>query len=413
MISSIRNKPIYRIFIWLAFFACILIIYNIVSSQGSTLISYGDTVNYWAAGRLMLSGGNPYSIDEVLKLQLAAGKPAAIETNAISMMLYPPWTIPFTLPLGLFDYPLSRVVWLLLHICLLIISAKLIWELYGGSNKRLYIPYLTAIVFAPTLPHLGIGHITTLLLIGVVGFLICIQNSKRNQWYLLLAGVSASLALLKPQILYLFIFALFIWIIRNRSWLVFLGGALFIILLNLVSLVLNPQVINQYLESLSIYPLGIWATPTIGMFLRLLFGYENEWLQILPTLVGIAWFMIYWRKHYKTWDWLEQIPLLLLVCVVTSPYTWTSDMVVLLIPVIAMMANISRNNINWQSAVYISIFILLNFINLYFHRNFEDLWFVWFAPALLIWYLIGQKIIKKNTDVPEIVDQDFAQAAPN
>lgn len=413
MNSPIRKTPIYRLSIWIGFVICIICIYYLVSTQSSYFYRTGDTVNYWAVGKLMLSGGNPYSQAEVLKFQQAVGKLDISPPNALSMFLYPPWTIPVVLPLGLFDYPMTRVLWLLFTTLIIIICAKLIWNLYHGTNKRQIALYLITFSFVPTYNLLVSGHITALILLGLIGFLYFTHNDQNDPWNLFFAGVSASIALLKPQILYLFLFALLLWIIRNRFWLVFGGGAVSIFILTLISVLINPQVINQYWETFSNYPVGTWATPTIGFLLRFIFGLEIEWLQILPVGFGIVWLLIQWYQNYKTWDWLEQIPILLFVCVITSPYIWTYDMVILLIPIIALIAKISRFRFGWQSGAIILSFIILNIITFYFHRRQSDYWFVWFAPVLLLWYLIGNKIAKKNTPIPETAEQNLAQASPN
>ena len=207
MNPSIRENPYYKFIIWLSFFGCILSIYYLVSTRDSIIIPYGDTVNYWATGRLILRGDNPYSAEEVLKIQDEIGKLQTSPLNEISMNLYPPWAIPFTLPLGLFEYSLSRLLWLLFHIIIIVFCGKVIWFLYGGSSKMLYISYMITSLYAPTIFILGMGHNTALLLLGTVGFLYFTQKSKTNRWYYFLAGVSVSLATFKPQILYLLFFA--------------------------------------------------------------------------------------------------------------------------------------------------------------------------------------------------------------
>jgi len=59
-----------------------------------------DFIEYWAAGRAILSGNNPYSADQLLSLQKSAGW-----TKADPLMMYnPPWTFFFTLPFCLDHY---------------------------------------------------------------------------------------------------------------------------------------------------------------------------------------------------------------------------------------------------------------------------------------------------------------------
>jgi hypothetical protein len=289
-----------------------------------------------------------------------------------------------------------RLIWLISHITILLISTNLLWRIYSGPKGKKYLVYLLLIIFAPTFFILTIGHITTLHLLGLVGFLYFVKNAHRSRQNYFFAGASASLVLIKPQLLYLFLFAIIVWIIGKRNWLVLFGGAIMILILSLIPIIINPTVFIQYWDTLSNYEVGTWATPTIGMVLRLLVGIDYEWLQALPMIFGVAWFVIHWRQHRKKWDWLEELPLLLLICVVTAPYGWTYDMVVLLIPVISLSIEMMRIKFNWVTGLFFISYIFINMLALYMHSFLDDFWFFWYAPVLLIWYLFGKRIISRH-----------------
>ena len=61
-----------------------------------------DYVEYWAAGRLNLSGADPYAGDQLLPLERAAGR-----KTEVLMMWNPPWTLALAMPLALFSYPIA------------------------------------------------------------------------------------------------------------------------------------------------------------------------------------------------------------------------------------------------------------------------------------------------------------------
>lgn len=410
MNSSFRSKPIYQILIWIAAVACIFGVYYLFSSYGSVFLPAGDTVNYWAAGKLMLRGDNPYSGENILEFQQEIGKVQEFPGSPVLMVLYPPWMLPLTLPLGFLNFPLTRIIWLVFNIILILISVNNIWSLYGGSRNKRIISYLVALTFAPTIFLLGYGQITSLLLLGIVFFLYFIQDSHDNRLNLFMAGVAASLATIKPHVLYLFLIALLIWVIRNRSWLVLLGAVSTILFFTLISIIFDPGVIGHYWEAITSYRLGTWATPTFGLYLRTLFGVEKDWLQLLPAIFGGSWLLIRWQKHYATWDWLEEMPLLLLICVITSPYSWTYDMVVLLIPIIAVFALIDQRPSYWKKYALVVSFLILNVCNILFHKSYSEHWFVWYAPALLIWYLVSINILKKEQISHNLVEADITIA---
>lgn len=353
----------------------------------------------------MISGENPYSPDLAMELRNSTGNVFPFPEEVISMMLYPPWSIPFFLPFGFLNFPLMRLLWFIFHIALLVICTNRLWKIYSGPINKKYFVFVILITFAPTYFLLVNGHITTMHLLGLIGFLYFIENpSIRNQ---LASGASASLVLIKPQLLYLFLFALIIWIIFNRRWMVLFGGACMILMLSLISIVINPIIYFQFWDTFSNYDFGTWATPTIGMLGRFIFGLEYEWLQILPIFLGLVWFISYWYRRRRKWDWLAELPLLLLVCVVTSPYGWTYDMVVLLIPVIAITIDLTKIRFNWIIGIYFFTYILINLLTLYLHSFLNDFWFFWYAPFLLIWYLIGKKIVsRENIPSPEALELD-------
>jgi hypothetical protein len=397
MIKSVQKTSGYRLFIWLLLALCIAAIYLIVSQRGSDLIPFGDSAQYWAAGKLMFSGGNPYSPEQVIQLKQLAGKEDDLPENQIAMMLYPPWVIPFLLPFGLVDYPLMRLLWLIAHIIILVLSVNLLWKIYSGPDGKKFIIYLLLITFAPTFTLLIIGHITTIQLLGLVGFLYFIHgDDSHTPWGYFAAGASASLALLKPQLLYLFIFALLVWIILNRNWMMLIGGATMILFLSLIAVIMNPLVFFQYWDTFINYEVGTWATPTIGMILRLVIGIEYEWLQLFPILFGLACFFISWRKQGGKWDWIDELPLLLLVCVVTAPFAWTYDMIVLIIPVIAITIKLVEMRFNWTISLFFLSYLLINLLTLYLHSFLHDFWFLWYAPFLLVWYLVGKRTSNKR-----------------
>ena len=77
-----------------------------------------DFVAYWAATRLLLSGGNPYSTAALYQLQSSVGLQAA---NPM-VMWNPPWTLTFSLPFGLVDFSTGQMLWLL--VCTYVLSFR-------------------------------------------------------------------------------------------------------------------------------------------------------------------------------------------------------------------------------------------------------------------------------------------------
>src|SRR5207244_5161384 len=59
---------------------------------------------------------------------------------------------------------------------------------------------------------------------------------------------------------------------------------------------------------------------------------------------GIAWFIRYWLRHGREWNWSERMPALVTASVLTAPYGWIFDQVVLALPIAALAAYYVRGS---------------------------------------------------------------------
>ena len=120
-----------------------------------------------------------------------------------------------------------------------------------------------------------------------------------------------------------------------------------------------------------------------------LLGRDRFWLQFLPPLAGIAWIVPYWHRHRQCWDWLEQLPLLLLVSLLTTSYgAWAFDLVVLLLPAWRVGVNLTDAAPlirRAASIAYLSVNALALGLNL---AGVDGFWFLWLTPATLVAYLV-------------------------
>jgi hypothetical protein len=240
----------------------------------------------------------------------------------------------------------------------------------------------------PTIFVLQAGQISPLILLGVVGFLY-FHDGKRDR----LAGAALVLVAVKPHLVYLLWVALLVWSVNGRRWSILGGGIAGGILAMLIPLACNPSALNEYRAALAHHPPEQWISPTPGAFLRLVFGAEHFWLQFVPTIVGLAWFALYWLKHRQTWNWPEHLPLLVLVSFATASYgAWPFDLVVLLLPAIQIGASVvaaeRRTILRAAIATWVSVNGLALTLNL---MRFESLWFAWITPTLLTSYYLFQR----------------------
>jgi len=357
------------------------------------LLYFDNFVEYWAAGKLNLTGGNPYDPVQIKAMEMQTGR---LE-GAPLMMWNPPWTLTLVMPFGVFPYSVSRVLWLLLNIGIIFLGADWAWRFYEGPEKYCWVAWLVALSFGPSLRVLKIGQISPLLLLGIVGFLY-FNEHQHGLW----AGAAFFLIMVKPHLLYLVGLAVLFWAIDRRRWVVLLGSGLALFVTMGIAWGVNPALVNQYCYALAHYPPEQWATPTLGAVLRALFGPERVWLQFIPAFLGSIWFVCYWRRHHATWVWREQLPLIILVSVPTSAYGWTFDHAISLLALLPVALALLQADWKSQPGYKIGLLVVYLIVDgLVLFSSFEQLWYWWLAPFFLGWYLLAQRFLKPQVEHKE------------
>jgi hypothetical protein len=272
-----------------------------------------DFVPYWAAGRLFLSGQNPYSYNAILTLEHAVGWPYSEPL----MMLCPPWELPLAAIPALVSYRDARLGWLAISLLLDCLSCIALWSYFGGERRRAWIGAAIFATFLPMATAEYIGQITPLVLVLVVAFLFLL----RRKWYFA-AGVLLIGFGLKPHLLYLASLAVLLWAIQHRRWAMLAGGAISYIAATIGAFLYNSHAFD-YLHNA--WGPAVQTMTGPGALLRNIFGIQHVWLQFLPSVIGIVWFFFYWSKNRNQWDWKMHFPLLLLVSLCSAPYVWYHD----------------------------------------------------------------------------------------
>jgi hypothetical protein len=237
------------------------------------------------------------------------------------------------------------------------------------------------------------------MLLGLVAFLAAV---KKKAW--VFAGASLKKVSIKPHQLYLLWLASFIWTVKNSKWRLLVGFMLAGLSVASLPLLLDRQIYLQYSELLAtgvvIRPLD-WATPSLGTALAVLLAIPDAWIRWLPSVGGAIWFFWYWSRHAATWDWLAELPVLILVSVATASFAWTFDYVVLLPAAIQAAVWTSRSEDRIARAVLIGTHIGLGGILLASKvLVVNDFWYFWLAPTLLLFYLTARAMLGSATAFP-------------
>lgn len=341
-----------------------------------------DFIEYWAAAKLLIERGNPYSPEELLKVQQAVGWPQAEPL----LMWNPPWTLAFTAPLGMLDYGAAQFLWFILHIMVIFVGARVLWQSYGGALHNSWWAPIAALTFAPTYFLLLLGQIGGLILLGLILFL---HSVKRRAWWT--AGLSLTLVSVKPHLSYLFWLAVVLWALREGRWRFIGGWVVGGFVIGAVPLLFDPSIYSQYLDlikSRDVTRPFNWATPSLGSAAGELLLISGDWIRWLPSVGGVIWVFWHWRRNADSWEWSREMPIVLLVSVTTASFVWTFDHIVLLPALIQCAAWLSLSENHFSRRWIVPLHMLMNagvlLVKLWAPNDF---WYFWLAPAYLLFYL--------------------------
>ena len=294
--------------------------------------------------------------------------------------------------LGLLSFNHSQFAWYLLSIVMVLWSAAVLWQMYHGNREQHWVAWAVGFLFAPTIYALYFGQVSPLILLGITAFLLLIRPKLGKTD--LAAGACLGLLTIKPTLLFLFWLALLFWCIQQRRWLVLLGLFLAVAGGSLVSLLFNLHIFQDYWLFLNSARVVDWGVPTVGSWLRQVWGKDRVALQFIPLAVGAAWFLFHWLRNRASWRWEEQISWLSMLSLITTAFAWTHDQVILLPAVIALASSILSHGRTAVKIGFISAWAIFNLYIFFSHFTRDDSQFVWQAPAILVFFLAGKYIFQ-------------------
>jgi hypothetical protein len=376
--KNLLHSQKWRTAVLLTLLAVVVIAYWPLLTQ--TILLEADFLQYWVAGYQMLRLVDPYEYAATVAVYRSV-----MTLTPNEPFLYPPWLIPFFIPFSLLPLPLSRALWYFISLGLVVFGTGRIWGYFGGSKNLRWLGLLLAITFSPTLLALTWGQLGALTFAAVVLFLRMMDPDRTTPRFFL-AGMALALTALKPQAFYLAWPALLLWSVRRREWRVLLGALAVLGGATLIASLFVPGVVRQYITSFLNNPPLVYATPTFGYWLREWFGRENFALQYVGPILGITWLLWDWHRLRGVWDWSERLPWLAFASIITSPFIWTHDQVLLLLPLLQSVVWLANYYPRLLLKVVFPVWVVFNMAVVLLHFRFADAWFTWQAPLLLLVY---------------------------
>lgn len=354
-----------------------------------------DSIAYWAAGELLVHHQNPYSVPDVLALQRSQGylgqKPLMMRPMPSSVWLF--------LPLGLLSVYWAWVVWTAILVGCLVLSIRICWRLYGDKRKPPAAFTLAAYLFAPVAGCLVGGAMGLVLLLGIALFLYLVEDHPF--W----AGVALLIPLAKPHICGLLWPILAVWVLTRRKWSILVGAAGALVLASAVALSFDPQIFQHYRAMMHDQAIQNEFIPALSGMIRVLFFRRFFWVQFVPLGLGFAWSAWYYWKNRESWCWSVHGPAILVVSLLTTPYAWMTDEVVLIPAILQSVLWLSDKRLKIRSQLVILFFVLLNFLlllilqaqvppstGIYFWSSL--VWFGWY------WNARSFEVSRQSTPTP-------------
>jgi len=352
--------------VWRIFAAVVLTLIGvgILTAFGSRT-NANDFVEYWSAGKLFVHGANPYSGPLILALEKSRG----FAPDSPLIMLNPPWTLALVAPLGFLPALGALVLWIVAGAGCIVASLVLLDV--PPKNRTL------AFLFAPVLGSFAMEQSSPFLLLGFSLFL----RFHRSRPFL--AGASLLLMAIKPHLFMVFWVILLADSIYRRRLTILAGFASSLACVSALVTLVHPHVWKDYFALLHESTLDQNAYPTLPSLLRATVNVNLAWIATIPLCLAIAWGIAYYWRRRSSWDWKQEGMLVMMVAVLTSPYCWISDEVVLLPSVASALSSSPRRfsmeiltAINFAGVVGICITI----------RSLA-----WLPLALFLWYLYAAR----------------------
>lgn len=342
-----------------------------------------DFVVYWATGQQLVHHANPYDGPALAALEHGAGFPGKY---TVGYMRNPPWSLFLTLPLGLVGIRVGSLFWSLLEVFCLVMSARLLWILYGRQQPPVH---WMGLAFAPAILCAIMGQTSAF---SMLGFVLFLYTHDRRPF---LAGASLWLCMLKPHLFLPFWPVLLIWIVCFRRSRILAGAAAALAASCVLSLAVDPHAWTQYAQMIRHCGMEREPIPCLGIMLRLWLKPQATWIQYAPVAVGCLWALVYYWRRRSEWNWLRNGAPILVVSVMLAPYCWLYDQGV-------AIPGLLRGAYDTRSRWLLFTLAVLNTGTLIAYERFDftSQAFLWTGPVWLIWYFAASRFPKRIAPTP-------------
>lgn len=352
----------------------------------------GDYRAYWSAAYLLARSENfsdaalLFSIEK----QLAGwGGDFAVST------WNPPWLLTILLPYTLVSFTRASWLWLCTNITIIFSSTIMAWLASTSLpevKKFAWLAPLIGLLYSPALTALYMGQVNTLVLLGLAAYLIL----EKHQ-YLTGAGAALALTMVKPHLVYITIPILTLKALWCRHWRYFMGLGSTLLILTAIAFLLRPSFLMEYASNTSAGGLLDWVTPTLGGFLSDAFGWH--WSKLMGLLI-LPGFILWWWTVRERIQTPELVQITILISLVTAPFGWGYDAIILLIPIIQIVVWIFEKRYQPVIAAFFIIALFVTNVLIFYQRvNMDSEVEIFWVPIMIAIIYFLARSQKRELDI--------------
>ncbi len=294
-----------------------------VSDLMALIIPY-DLYYLYAAGKVAISGGDPYDYSQFCTALYQLGWP---RYEGIQGLTHPPWNFWLYGMFAYLPFHLAAALWL--SVIVIGICSALIWlhrsnigVLHQTSQLSGHRLLLAIICFPPVYSNIIYGQINIFLLIGLLQFVRLRQLGR-----FFASGMWLSLTLLKPHLLIPLYVAIFITSFRERNFRSLLGCAVGFVLQLSLTLFFYPHALSDYVVHFSEVMKSTEGLLGASLAQVISFAFKTTWSTWAILATGTLISCIISARRPMTPFLIMHIfvPLSLL----STPYIWSHSMILM------------------------------------------------------------------------------------
>lgn len=346
-----------------------------------------DFQAYWGASHLLSHSDNFTDTDLMLALERSA---TGFNQDVPLFAWNPPWFLAWFLPLGILGFERASWLWFLVNLGLVFASATMLWRVFASRTetmRRLWLGLIVSFLFLPTLTTLLVGQIAALILFGLAAFLFLDKHDRP-----FLAGAALALTTAKPHVIYLTLALVLLDLVYRRKWRTIAGFITPILAGTIVTFLLRPSFLADYASLMSgSQLLQRTVVPTPVAYLA---NVANQpWLRYIGLLILLFSLTVWWR-HRRQPDAIDRQRLVvftLILSLLTTPYAWSFDFILFLVPAIQLVIWLVEGSIPRIHAIFIvGLFVASNVV-VFYQRSIQvpEKEFFWFPLVLTALYAWG------------------------